>query len=253
MMYFDLKKQERDAAVGYLLGNILHARQACNIPSNEKKFDEDVNIYLAHLLFAFLLPDYQKLAARYLTLNSSDLIELLEKHNDKVVRYFIYKVNADYLLVHLGIFNDLTAHHPRSFQKSEKQFIELGQSYYDHASLYNHQIYRKHTAVGDVLEKLSHSFTDYMKILQVIREGFFELVKKMESVTERKEDGEIPLSKLVGVLELEQKLNEFLDLYAAWLQTKSQETKTKIFQAVEEIKKIDPSFAFNPESLDGTK
>ena len=53
MMYFDLKKQERDAAVGYLLGNILHARQACNIPSNEKKFDEDVNIYMAHLLFAF--------------------------------------------------------------------------------------------------------------------------------------------------------------------------------------------------------
>ena len=249
MMYFDLKKQERDAAIGYLLGNILNARQACGIPSNEKKFDEDVNIYLAHLLFAFLLPDYQKLISRYLSLNASDLMEAVEKQNDKVVRYFIYKVNADYLLIHLGVFNDLASGR-RSFQKSERQFIELGESYYDHASQFNYQIYRKHTAVGDVLEKLSHSFGDYTRILHVLREEFFELVKRMKLENDHVDKKDMSMAKLINGLEFEQKVNEFLDLYGAWLQVKSQDMKLKVIRAAEAIKAIDSSFQFNPELLE---
>ncbi len=248
-MYFDLKKHEKDAAIAYLLGNILHAREACGIPSNEKKFDEDVNIYLAHLLFAFLLPDYQNVIGRYLNLNASDLMESVEKHDDKVLRYFIYKVNADYLLIHLGIFNDLTAQPARVFKKSESQFIELGQSYYDSASQYNHQIYRKHTAVGDVLEKLSHSFENYTQILHVVRGEFFELVKKIKTIKQSTDESDIPIVKLLTALELEQKMNEFLDLYGFWLETKSHEAKSRVIHAAQEIKKVDPSFGFNPESL----
>lgn len=245
-MYFDLKKQERDAAIGYLLGNILHARKTCGIPSNEKKFDEDVNIYLAHLLFASLLPDYQTLVSRYLSLNAMDLMEAVERQDDKVVRYFIYKVNADYLLVHLGVFNDLASGH-RPFQKSEKQFIEMGESYYDHASQFNYQIYRKHTAVGEVLDKLSHSFGDYTRILHVIREEFFELVKRMKLDHDRVD---VSMAKLISGLELEQKINEFLDMYGTWLQGRSSDIKLKVIQAAEAIKAIDPSFQFNPELLE---
>ena len=42
--YFDLKKSERDAVIGYLLNTLLQARESCHIPSNEKGYDEDVNI-----------------------------------------------------------------------------------------------------------------------------------------------------------------------------------------------------------------
>ena len=247
MMYFDLEKQERDAAIGYLLSSILHARKTCGIPSNEKTFDEDVNIYLAHLLFAFLLPDYQQLIGRYLSLNATDLMDAVEKQEDKVVRYFIYKVNADYLLVHLGIFNDLTTAHPRHFQKSEKQFIELGQTYYDHASQYNHHIYRKHTAVGDVLEKLSSHFEDYRKILHAMREEFFHLAKRMES----EGAGRYGLPKVVKRIELEHRQNEFLDVYGEWLRTKSRDLAMKLVHLAGEIRKLDPAFGFNSDSLGG--
>ena len=248
-LYFDLQKQERDAVMGYLLDTLLHARAACHIPSNEKTYDEDVNIYLAHLLMASSLPDYQKLTSRYLALNTSDLTEFIDQHEDKVVRYFIYKVNADYLLLHLGIFHDLAPLARRPFQKSERQFVEMGQSYYESASQYNHQIYRKQTAVGDVLEKLSHHFEDYQKILHVLREDFFRLMKKIGSGDSQKNHDSGKFQMFVSSLELEQKHNEFLDLYGEWLETKSRDLVTKIIQLVDEIKRLDPTFGFDVASM----
>ena len=245
-LYFNLEKHERDAVVGYLLDALLHARQSCHIPSNDKSFDEDVNVYLAHLLLATSLPDYQELTKRYLSLNSSDLMENIDHHNDKVIRYFIYKVNADYLLVHLGIFNDLTSEFLRPFQKSERQFISMGQSYYDSALQYNHQIYRKRTAIGDVLGKLSQNFADYKLILQAVRDEFFRLQKKIGTETK---SGEKKLKKVVYTLALEQKQNEFLDVYGEWLKTRSSELVVRLRALVDEIKKMDPEFGFNVDSI----
>ncbi len=249
--YFNLEKQERDAVVGYLLTTILNARHNCHIPSNEKLFDEDVNIYMAHLLLASTMPDYQTLVRRYLSLNASELMELVEKSEDKVMRYFIYKVNADYLLVHLGIFNDLTSH-PRPYQKSERQFIEMGQSYYHQASEYNHQIYRKHTAVGDVLIKLSQHFPNYKKILETVRGDFFSLSNKINSPGQKNnEQHDTAVSEAARYFALEQKQNEFLDLYGEWLKIKSPDLAAAIEKLVAEIKAIDPSFGFNASLLKG--
>src|SRR3989338_7626973 len=126
--YFDIPKQERDSAIAYLLNALLKSRSACALPSNQGEFDEDVNIYLAHLLFAASLPDYQGAVQRYLSTNVSEMANLMEKNDDRIVRYFIYKVNADHLMVHLGIFQDLEKSH-HSFGKSEHQFSSMAQNY----------------------------------------------------------------------------------------------------------------------------
>ena len=60
-LYFDITNQERDSAIRYLLGAIMQTRQASNFPSNYYTFDEDVNVYLAHLLFAISLPEYHEI------------------------------------------------------------------------------------------------------------------------------------------------------------------------------------------------
>ncbi|MBI4387461.1 MAG: hypothetical protein HY582_00255 [Candidatus Omnitrophica bacterium] len=250
LLYFDLEKHDRDTVVGYLLNTLLRARAACRMSSNTKGFfDEDVNIYLAHLLLASALPDYQELTHRYLALNSSELLEAVEQSEDKVLRYFIYKVNADYLLVHLGIFNDLTVSSSHPFHKSERSYIEMGQSYYNQASQCNQLIYRKHTAVGDVLDKLSNHFENYKRILEAIREDFFQLVQKMGSEELESESGGAQLAQLVRVLEREHKLNEFLDVYSTWLATKSVDLLPKLKKLAQEIKVIDPEFEFPFESV----
>lgn len=248
-LYFDLGKRERDAVVGYLLTSLLQARKTCQLPSNENYYDEDVNIYLAHLLLASCLPDYQALTKRYLTLNTSELFQTIEQNDDRVVRYFIYKVNADYLLVHLGIFNDLPSARQHAFHKSERQYTEIAQSYYEQASQYNQLIYRKHTAIGDVLDKLAHHIDDYKRILGSIRDDFFNLNKKIVVPENQKSETPDLFEKVIHSLELEQKQNEFLDLYSKWLESRSLDIAGKLETLAAEIKKIDPSFNFDVNSI----
>ena len=246
--YFDLSKQERDSAISFLLNSLLKAREVCHKQSNKKTFDEDVNIYLAHLLFANSFSDYHEMADKYLTINVSELMELLNQHPDKVTRYFIYKVNADYLLVHLGLFCDLNPSNPHPFQKTERQFVELGQDYYDHASLCNQQIYRKKTAVGDVLIKLSKHFEDYKKILQFVRDDFFHFInwiRSNESQPQQRVRIEPSTELPATSTNLEQKQNEFLDIYGEWLKTKSEDLIPILIRLTEELKRIDPKFAFD--------
>jgi len=172
-LYFDIPKQQRDSAIAYLLDVLLRSRGACNMQSNQDDlFDEDVNIYLAHLLFAASLPDYQEAVSRYVSTSVSEMTELVEKNNDRIVRYFIYKVNADHLMVHMGVFKGLETTHT-AYGKSPEQYSSLARDYYHHASQHNRRIYRRRTAIGSVLEKLSDHFDRYLTILQVARKDFF--------------------------------------------------------------------------------
>ncbi len=247
--YFDIPKQERDSVIGFLLNALLKARQSCRMPSNQKTFDEDVNIYLAHLLFANSLPDYHEMSSRYLTLNASNLMELVELNQDKVTRYFIYKINADYLLVHLGVFGDLVTPVAKPFRKSERQFVEMGQNYYDYAHVCNQQIYRKRTAVGDVLEKLSHHFDDYKVILQSVRKDFFHILDWVRQQSKRVAEASGGVSE--HEFSLEHKQNEFLDLYGEWLKTKSEDLIPELIRLVEEIRRMDTGFGFDVSAMLG--
>src|SRR3990167_4322642 len=89
-LYFDISKQERDSAIRYLLGSILKSREESHFPSNYYTFDEDVNVYLAHLLFAVSLPEYHEMAAPYLSLDTSDVLNWVRATEDRTLRYFIF-------------------------------------------------------------------------------------------------------------------------------------------------------------------
>ena len=117
---------------------------------------------------------------------------------------------------------------------------------YDNA-LY--QIYRKHTAVGEVLEKLAHDFENYKKILGVLRDDFFHFIKKVNTQEPINGPSGTRLSELVKHIELEHKQNEFLDVYGEWLRTKCPDLISKLSGLVEEIKKLDPAFGFNMDSM----
>lgn len=240
--YFDIPKQERDSAIAYLLNALLRSRSACRLPSNQSEFDEDVNIYLAHLLFAASLPDYQEAIRRYLSTNVSEMTELVEKNDDRIVRYFIYKVNADHLMVHLGIFQDLERNH-QGFGKSEQQFSSMAQNYYRQAANYNRRIYRRETAIGAVLEKLGGGFERYQRILRFARKEFFHFANRFydEHFRQFCED--------VDRYEREERLNrvidQFLDSYSEWIRTKSLDAKARLMERARDLRELNPDFSFN--------
>ncbi len=240
--YFDIDKQERDTVIRHLLGAILRSRvDLQGMQQNTEEVDEDVNVYLAHLLFAIALPEYHELAEPYLSTESSDVLRWVQSTDDRTIRYFIFKVNADHLLVHLAIFDDLAAKPRRGiFQRSEKHFAELGRLYYEQAANYHTRIYRKRTGVGEVLEKLSKRFDFYWNVLQLVRRDYFDFITRFRDQAFNRFMEDFNHYEKDAVRQ--EKLDHFLDLYSEWLQTKSPALEREIHRKIEELRQFDPQF-----------
>ncbi len=248
-LYFDVNKQERDNAIRYLLGAILRSRVESNFDHLIEEFDEDVNIYLAHLLFAIALPEYHELAEPYLSTESSDILRWVKATEDRTIRYFIFKVNADHLLLHLAIFDDLMGRPPEGrkiLQRSEKHFAELGKLYYDQASSYHLRIYRKKTGVGDVLHKLARHFDVYLGLLRLVRRDYLHFVTRFRDQAFDRFVQE--LSSYEEESTKRERVDHFLDLYSQWLKSKDPKMRITVRKALEEVQRIDPEFG--KETLD---
>jgi hypothetical protein len=249
-LYFDISKQERDSAIRYLLQTVISSRGESKFPSNYYTYDEDVNVYLAHLLFAVSLPEYHEMAEPYLSTDTSDILRWVRATEDRTIRYFIFKVNADHLLMHTSIFNDLTAKKPKKlFSRSDKHFLEVAKLYYEQAAAYHKKIYRKKTGVGDVLTKLSHYFEDYQGVLKHVRREYFHFVNSFKDNAFDEFVGEV--STYESSTTLKEKMDLFLDLYGQWLESKNPILVNEITQLVAQIKQVDPGFDFNLEQAFG--
>ncbi len=242
-LYFDISAKERDSAIRYLLGAIINSRKTVKFPSNSQGFDEDVNVYLAHLLFAVSLPEYHDMADPYLSMDTSDVINWVKSTEDRTIRYFIFKVNADHIMVHTAIFEDLENQKQKFFRKSHKHYRELAQLYYDQAALYHSRIYRKKTGVGEVLEKLSRNFESYQNLLKTVRRDYFSFVTgfRDQAFSHFMTD----LTRYQSEVDRQEKMDQLLDLYLEWLKTKNLETKNRIQNLVERIRLMDRDFQFD--------
>lgn len=240
-LFFDVDKHERDSAIRFLLGAILRSRVDLEIGRSIEEFDEDVNVYLAHLLFAIALPEYHELAEPYLSTESSDVVRWVKATEDRTIRYFIFKVNADHLLIHLAIFNDLGEKPWRSiFRSSRKHFAELGRLYYEQASNYHTRIYRKKTGVGEVLEKLARYFDIYSELLRTVRRDYLHFVTRFRDEAFDRFLQE--LNRFEWESDKKQKVDHFLDLYSEWLKTKNSQLESEVHRTLQEIRKFDPEF-----------
>ena len=243
--YFNLLNKEKESAISYLLEALLRSRGQSEFPSNKKIFDEDVNVYLAHLMLAYATSSYQELVAKYLSAHDSEIRELVDGARDRYVKYFIFKVNADYLLIHLGIFQDLGGvirFGSRAVNRSERYFARNAVSYYQEAANYNQKIYRKKTAVKDVLVKLADYFDDYRDVLKKTRSQYFYFMNHFEDGNFKNFMSSVAqYEKEASQRDLE---NKFLDVYLEWKQNPTPELEMKIRAIAEEIRKTDPAFSF---------
>lgn len=251
-LYFDISSQERDSALRFLLSSILKVRKEEGFPSNHFVFDEDVNVYLAHLLFAVSLPEYHDMASPYLSEESSEILDWVRATDDKTIRYFIFKVNADHLLIHTAIFGDLAMKSKgRFFQRSARYYQELARLYYDQAAAYHKRIYRKTTGVGDVLEKISRYFPFYQGMLKHLRRDYFSFVGSF-----RDQGFQQFLSEMKDFerkMKAQTQTDRFLDLYGAWMRSpRSSKIREELIKAARELAAVDPQFHFKlAETEDG--
>ena len=244
--YVDLKDSSRDLQPTYyfMINCLLYSRMETGLVSNADCYDEDVNVYLAHLLHSFINPEYVEQSRKFLSKYDADVFKRLSTSTDARLKYQIFKTNADFLLVSIGIFdNPAMAGTARArVQPNEEAYIGRGKTYYHFAYTYSQQMHRKNAGVSDVLEKLSNGFEKYLRILSHMRGEYLDLASRLSRGEvyhlERSVD-EYAQQEL-----LKTKQDELLELFTAWRDKPDSATEENMERVVGEIRQLDPGFKF---------
>ena len=230
-----------------MLNCLLYSRLETGHPSNQEFYDEDVNMYLTNLLCSFMNPEYHQRTRKYVSRYDTSLFQKVEDSSDVRLKYTIYKTNADFLLVSIGIFNDtgrITEALPQ-FKNEEEAHVGRGKTYYQFAYSYSQSMFKKSTGITEVLEKLSKGFERYVEILSHMRGEYFNILERLSA-------GEIyHLERSIDHVETDKELkalqDRFLDVYGRYLKSQNPKLKTEIEELVARIRKLDNSFDFHLE------
>ena len=236
--YYPIPGSGPEATFGAIMEMLLKTRLKLHLETNRHRYDEDVNTYLAGLLVSYIDPIYLAAVCPVLCPYGLDLYEAVRKAEDRPQVYRIYKVNADDLLISLGIFR-------RLWQEAKAELTRM-KEYYACASEVQRRIYGRTTAVAEIQTKLSGESELYLTILSQTRSEYLNLIERVgpEEMTALNQ----ALRQLEKELPLKAKQNELLDTYSQWLKgPKDLQSRQKLLEMIEQLKTLDPHF--RPESF----
>ena len=245
-----LNKREIEPDFFFMMNCLMYSRLETGNPSNRDFYDEDVNMYLASLLTSFMNPEYHERAKKYLSRYDTNLFTKIQDSSDVRLKYTIYKTNADFLLISIGIFKnpDGTRSGTKDsvFKDNEEAYMGRAKAYYQFAYSYSQTMFKKPTAISDVLEKLSRGFEQYVQILSHMRGEYFNILDRLGH-------GDIyhlerSIDRFASDKELKKMQDQFLDLYSEYIKTKSPDLKARLTELLKQIQKIDESFRFQIEN-----
>jgi hypothetical protein len=232
-----------------MLNCLLHSRVNTGIESNTEVYDEDVNVYLAHLLNAHIDPRYLLRVSRYVAPTDADVARSSERGADYRRLYETYKANADFLLMAVSVFDlfdEPRYSRPHHLHTPKQIYIGRAALYYSLASSYATKLARGESPIADTLHKLSENIDDYVTILSYMRGEYLDFIRRYST-------GELfHLDRALEQIEkdetIEQLRNEFLDTYHEWMKTEAPELRRKLEEQADLLREVDPSFEFIPPS-----
>jgi len=241
-------KRDIEPTFFFMLNCLLYSRLETGHPSNKDFYDEDVNMYLTNLLCSFMKPEFHHRAKKYLSRYDTNLFTKIERSSDVRLKYTIYKTNADFLLISIGIFknptHDTIGNTPL-FKNSEEAHMGRAKTYYNFAYSYSQSMFKKSTGISEVLEKLSTGFERYVEILSHMRGEYFNILERLSTGEIYHLEREIDTAQASSELKALQ--DDFLDKYSAYLKKRDPKVKEELDVMVREIKRLDNSFNFHIE------
>jgi len=244
-------KRDVEPTFFFVMNCLLYSRLESGNPSNQNYYDEDVNMYLASLLTSFMNPEYHERTRKYLSRYDSDLFEKIRQSSDVRLKYTIYKTNADFLLISIGIFRNADGSRPGAkdalIKDNEEVYVGRAKAYYQFAYSYSQAMFRKATAISEVLEKLSKGFEQYVDILSYMRGEYFNILDRLSS-------GDVyHLERSLDRFEIDSELrtlqDEFLDLYSTYIKDKDPELRERLRDLAKKIQKLDETFRFTIDQI----
>lgn len=240
--YRVIGSDEEGVSLFYMMDSLLKSRIETG---EETTDDEDVNVYLAGLLHSFIDRSFFDCNGSYLSRYDADVLSHAESADDLRMKYRVYKGNADFALMSLGVFGGIPQRlTPRKLSEANDETIaERGRIYYRVACDTRVRLRRRKSGVAEVLEKLAERFGTYARILTHLRCSHLRLINRMtrgEVYHLQREVHERAKPNLFG-----EGQNQFLDAYWDWLQSDSALDRGRVNRLGRDLKELDPAFEFN--------
>jgi hypothetical protein len=170
-------------------GDDWHDQNWSAVKENDLKYDEDVNQYITLTLAELANPQTLPLINKYLVSLESDIGQEAVSFDDRAKKYLAYKVNADFLLLNLGLFN-----HDSNLLGDA--YFDKGETYYYSAAASLKAIKGGRSGLSDVMEKLSGRFGKYVEILRTMKnrhENYFSFHVRIPSTELKRFEHELAI------------------------------------------------------------
>ena len=231
----------------FVLDSLLKSRVDCGFESRENKYDEDVNVYLVHLLSQLVAgPGLSQMAAD----RALDVFARVSDSMDLRHKSVVYRTTADQLLITTSLFTQTPfaeQNGQRVFQPGAWDQIERGKEYYRYAAAYQERLPSGSPTMPHVLNSLSRQFENYVQVLFHMRGEYFHLFERIkEDQLQRlaaEEPGDVPMPEL-NADELNVLRDEFLDAFSAWSENPTNDSRRQLERAVSQLRAADPAFQF---------
>jgi hypothetical protein len=236
----------RAAVFPVMMESFLRSRTESGNPSNVDYYEEDVNVYIVDLLCVLLDPVYYLQMQKYVGRTDSDVFDKVRDSTDVRLRYWVYKANADNLLLSLGVFGSrdgggrVVVGRGGGASRGDSGRAKL---YYEFARSYGEQLFGRPKGVADVLDKLSRGFDKYVDILDHMRVEYLNII---ETISE----GEMfhlqrDIDRVREEEFLKKKYDELLDCYLEWKRTGDRRLLAELKTLSQELRGLDPTFKFD--------
>jgi hypothetical protein len=212
--------------------------------SGRHDFDQEVNVYIAGLLNSLVESDAFLHQKSYISAFDIDVREYLECHPGARNAYTVYRDNADFGLIQMGLF--VGYEHHGSYQhlvlpdENEQGKIAL---YYELAASALIHLQGGHASLVGVFLALSENIAEIIRILHQAAGSYFELMERIS-------DGSMyHLQNEIGSMSEKEKyherLDEFLKVYMEYKEDPQPVLKEKLNSLSDHLKKINSSFKFD--------
>jgi hypothetical protein len=131
------------------------------IKDNDLNYEEDINQYITLSLSELVNPK-SALNSSYIVNTSSDAGQIAINLDNASDIYRVFRVNADFLLFHLGLFS-------QNSNVLGDNYFDKGGAYYNSAACSLKRAKGGRSGLSDVLEKLALKFGKYVEILRYMK------------------------------------------------------------------------------------
>jgi hypothetical protein len=257
--FFDLSRPDEgpERTAYFVLDSLLRSRIDCGFESNTTRYDEDVNVYLVHLLSSLVSSAglFAGSGENEPAVCDADVFEKVRESDDPRHKSRVYRLHADHLLVSISLFTQnpyVEIDGRRVWESSTREGIGRGKAYYQYAAAFQERLRSVSPALARVLAVLADDFESYVDVLFHMRGEYFNLHQRLgeaDLVALQRPPLEIEPGATDVATDVSALRDAFLDAYWAWHQSPTPTSREALATAVKRLKGADPAFGFDlPEN-----